>query len=116
MKKLIVFIIATLLTFGAGVLSAPTANAEAVKVFDNGTVRLEKADRKIQKRELAYVEFRRDGRAYIEFNDGSAWRFAPCEYEDSPLCFWDARTAGNRVGDSFIRYGGKTFYLKTFRL
>lgn len=110
MKKLIVFIIATLLTFGVGVLSAPSANAEAVKVFDNGTVRLEKADRKIQKRELRYVELQTSW-AYVEFNDGSAWRFAPCEYEDSPRCWWDAGHSGNGIGSSFIRYGGKTFRL-----
>lgn len=33
-----------------------------------------------------------------------------CEYEDSEDCIWDATTAGNQEGTSFIRYQGKTYY------
>lgn len=84
---------------------------QPIKEFANGTVRFERADRPIVKRELRYVEFMPKGHAYVEFNDGSAWLFAPCEYEDSSACFWDAGFRGNRIGTSFIRYGGKTFRL-----
>ena len=62
------------------------------------------------KRELRYIEFQATY-AYVEFNDGSAWRFAPCKFEDSSRCWWDAGHLGVRGGTSFIRYGGKTFYL-----
>lgn len=35
----------------------------------------------------------------------------PCAMEDSPNCFWDASSAGNGVGNSFIDVGGHAFYL-----
>lgn len=112
MKKLIVFIIATLLTFGVGVLSAPSAsaNVEAEKVFPNGTIRFDRSHW-VKERELRYVELMPKGHAYVEFNDGSSWLFAPCVYEDSGRCYWDAGHRGNKVGTSFIRFKGKTFRL-----
>ena len=40
--------------------------------------------------------------------------FAPllpvCEYEDSANCRWDAGTAGNGAGFSFIDLGGEVYY------
>lgn len=35
----------------------------------------------------------------------------PCPTEDSENCVWDAETRGNRLGDSFVQYGGKWYYL-----
>lgn len=89
---------------------AATAHVSQVRVFDNGTIRYEKGDRPIVRRELHYVEFY-GKRAYVEFNDGSAWSFAPCEYEDSTRCYWNAGKRGNRIGMSFIRLGGRFFRL-----
>lgn len=34
----------------------------------------------------------------------------PCEYEDSANCRWDAGTAGNGAGFSFIDLGGEVYY------
>lgn len=33
--------------------------------------------------------------------------FLPCEFEDSPNCYWDAQNAGNRSGLSFVDIDGK---------
>lgn len=35
----------------------------------------------------------------------------PCEYEDSPNCSWDAGSAGNGVGNSFVNLDGTYYYL-----
>jgi hypothetical protein len=118
MLNRIATIIASLLVPMALLATPTAANASPasievskVKEFANGTVRYEKADRAFKVRELRYFEHSLHGFAYVEFNDGSAWAFAPCEYEDSSACFWDAGFRGNRIGTSFIRYGGKTFRL-----
>ncbi len=36
--------------------------------------------------------------------------FPECELEDSPNCYWDASSAGNGVGHSFIDVDGFVFY------
>lgn len=81
---------------------------------DAKAVRIEKADRPGGK-VLAYVEpyTTRKGKArlYVEFRDGSAWRFTPCRYEDSNNCFWDAQNRGNGIGNSFVALRGKRYYL-----
>lgn len=37
----------------------------------------------------------------------------PCEYEDSANCYWNATSAGNGQGTSFIDLGGTAYYADT---
>lgn len=46
------------------------------------------------------------------FETGSGVTLFPCETEDSDNCYWDAAEQGNRLGDSFITFNGKTYYLR----
>lgn len=126
MKKLIIAIFATLAA--ATFATVPPAQADdtaseattlpPVKVcqnrtFDNGSLRVEcrTRDVKTKRLELIYSHPVSRGRVYAEFNNGTAWYFAPCVYEDSGRCHWNAGKRGNGRGTSFIRYGGKTFRL-----
>lgn len=36
----------------------------------------------------------------------SAFLLAPCEWEDSANCHWDAETRGNGQGESFVDIAG----------
>ena len=41
---------------------------------------------------------------------GHLYALPPCVAEDSDNCYWDARTMGNRQGDSFVTISGFTHY------
>jgi len=100
---------ALLLALIVGWFDPSAAHHDPIKVYPNGTALMERADRPVDRLEFRYTEEREDGGLYVEFNDGRALRFAPCEYEDSRRCFWDAGTSGNGAGTSFVRYAGRTF-------
>lgn len=108
------YIIAALLT-AAFILTGGAANADGydhpVHTFKNGSVKLEKADRKVKHRKITYWEQVSKGHTYIELNNGAAFDLVPCKYEDSRNCYWDAKTRGNKTGRSFADIRGKAIYL-----
>lgn len=56
-----------------------------------------------------HKEIRKDYSALVH----KAFRVLPdCEYEDSRNCRWDAGTAGNGIGHSFVNFNGHYFYMK----
>lgn len=80
---------------------------------DIQTVRqIEEADRVVRSLRPVYVEPNDvNTRWYVEFNDGSAYRFRPCKSDDSVGCFWNADVRGNEFGYSFINLDGHTYRL-----
>lgn len=86
---------------------APSAPASAVQ--------LERADRDVSTVRVTYVERVSDRRIFVELNNGAAYRLAPCRYEDGRHCYWDAGTAGNGKGRSFVVVAGRVIYTDKLR-
>lgn len=99
--------IPTILAAVAG-LALTTGPADAVQ--------LEKADREVSRVRVTYVEPARHGRLYVELNNGATYRLKPCRHEDSPSCYWDARSRGNGIGHSFATVDKVTTYTIPERL
>lgn len=72
-------------------------------------VRLEPPVRKVATVKVTYVQPAKGNRIWVEFNTGSLWSVAPCKYEDSNNCYWDADKRGNGRGTSFVVLKGKTY-------
>lgn len=87
-------------------LAAP---APAHAAYD-GTVRLDPPTRSVAHVRILETQQLRHGYLLVDFNTGSTWRVAPCRYEDSNNCHWDARKRGNGHGRSFVTLKGKTYY------
>lgn len=47
------------------------------------------------------------GQAYADGRECGVYvTLAPCQYEDSANCYWDASTRGNGNGNSFVDING----------
>jgi hypothetical protein len=109
-------IAAALATFALVASFAPHADAATPHPR---TVKVMNATHKAKHKRLVYVraemgggsDNHADSRVLATFNDGSMYLVRRCAREDSPRCFWDARTSGNRRGRSFVRLSGATYYL-----
>lgn len=73
-------------------------------------VQLESADRPVETVRVTYVEPVGARRLYVELNNGATYRLNPCRYEDGRHCYWDAGTAGNGAGSSFVVVAGRVIY------
>lgn len=78
-------------------------------------VQLEKADREVSTVRVSYVEQVSARRIFVELNNGAAYRLSPCRYEDGRHCFWDAGSAGNGIGRSFVVVAGRVLYTDKLR-
>lgn len=103
------YILAILATVAAMLATAPAHAGEA------RTVRLEAPTRHVQHVRVVKVTPARGESIRVRFNTGSLWRVAPCKWEDSNNCYWDARKRGNRKGRSFVTLKGKTYYSPLIR-
>lgn len=65
-------------------------------------VRVENPTRWVEVPAVSYLEPVGAGRVFVELDNGAAYRLAPCRYEDGAGCWWDASTAGNGRGWSFV--------------
>lgn len=79
------------------------------------TTRLEPPVRHVAHVKVVSVQETRTSRLWIEFNTGSLWSVAPCKWEHSNNCYWDARKRGNGKGKSFVTLKGKTYYSSKIR-
>lgn len=94
-------------------LTAVTALAASILSLTAGTaaaVQLESADRDVTRVRVTYVEPIGARKLYVELNNGATYRLNPCRYEDGRNCYWDARTAGNGRGHSFVAVSGRLVY------
>lgn len=73
---------------------------------------IEKADRNVNTVRVSYVEPIGAHRLYVELNNGAAYELSPCRYEDGRMCYWDAGSAGNGQGHSFVSVSGRVIYSK----
>jgi hypothetical protein len=48
----------------------------------------------------------------VKLSTGRTVKVRACLYEDSERCYWDAKTFGNKRGNSFLRFQHKTYYWK----
>lgn len=108
--------IASILLTASLVLIGGAAHADGydnpVHTFKNGSVKLEKADRKVKVRKVVYAERVSEGHTYIELNTGATFDLVDCEVEDGRNCYWDSKVIYNKVGHSFADIRGKAIYLK----
>ena len=96
--------IAAMLTMAAFALTSP-AHA------GGGTVRLEPPTRHVA--HVRVVKVVPVGQAVkVRFNTRSVWRVAPCRFEDSNNCYWNARKRGNGRGTSFVTLRGVTYPIR----
>lgn len=91
------------IAIAAAIVAGPTA-ANAVQI--------EPADREVTTTRATYVEPVGERKLYVELNNGATYRLNPCRYEDGRQCYWDADSAGNGKGHSFISVAGKVIYSK----
>ena len=103
------FIVTTMM-----LVAAVFGGAGAAGAAPGGAYKFEPADRKVKTLRVIYAEKDLHGAGrgmLVQFNNGSVWWFPACRRETSRNCSWVAKTAGNRVGKSFVDLRGKTVYL-----
>ncbi len=72
---------------------------------------VEPATHEVKRERVTYAEPIGKRRAYVELNNGAAYKLKPCAFEDSRGCYWDAGEMGNGAGRSFVDIKGTAVYL-----
>lgn len=112
-RTLATLALAILAPIGMLMTTSP-ADATAGRVHAGQSVRLDApiAPHIRHAKRIVDVDYVRHGRAVVTFRDGSRWNFAPCRYEDSRNCHWNAAKRGNHVGRSLVDLRGHVHYVR----
>ena len=111
MKYIVSFLLTASFVLIGGAAQANPYDAP-VHTFKNGSVKLEKAERKVKVKKVVYAERVSPGHTYIELNTGATLDLVDCEVEDGRNCYWDAKSIYNKIGHSFADVRGTAIYLK----
>lgn len=84
-------------------------------IVPSHATQLESADHHVKTVRVTYVEQVSNRHIFVELNNGAAYRLKACRYEDGRHCFWDAGSAGNGIGRSFIVVSGRVIYTNKLR-
>lgn len=123
-KTIVALFVSIMAALGLTATAMPAAHAERVGTchhahrFANGTVRVECRHKVTHPRRIKSTSWfsKTPKRLHVKFTDGSEFDFAPCKWEDSRTCHWDARQRGNGKGRSFVNLYGKVYYLDRYVL